>query len=404
MQQPDLSEVKRVLEQTAHQPAESVARNLASLGPDAIAPLFALLASGRAVESEPALLLALERLPFPAVRELLVGLSHQSPDEHTRRAALRVLAELGGAEELRLAIAFSTPDGEESVARPQRLAFAAAIESILRREPLGIRVLADEFPVLHPSLVSPTLRAIGRCDTLAALSVLIGLLESVPGTDVLILNEVARLGRQAPKPVEERLGEGVLAFLSSVDRATLTEAARAAGTLESHAAVSALIALLEHEALGVRDAAHRSLLQITGTRLDRDPETWRLWHEREQRWWNVEARARLAAAHSSLPSEASSAILELSHHTLFRHEIADALGASLNRSETDLVRMSCAALGQLGSWRALPALIEMLGGSSEPETAQAAHRALVRITGRDLGADPEAWRSSLQSGNARVDD
>ena len=61
----------------------------------------------------------------------------------------------------------------------------------------------------------------------------------------------------------------------------------------------------------------------------------------------------------------------------------------------------CSALGNLGSMRAIPILLELLEFGT-PGTSAAAQAALVRLTGRrDVAADSRLWIEELGLDDAR---
>lgn len=63
-------------------------------------------------------------------------------------------------------------------------------------------------------------------------------------------------------------------------------------------------------------------------------------------------------------------------------------------SSEDVRRMAAVALGQIGERGSIRALYLALADPSDSVRFHA-RRALVRITGRDLGDDPDAWRAVL---------
>ena len=102
----------------------------------------------------------------------------------------------------------------------------------------------------------------------------------------------------------------------------------------------------------------------------------------------------MAELGSGAQFQVAAAIMDLSQHPLYRHEIAPEIARCLMRTEPDIVLLACAALGQLGSRTVLRDLVDQLD-HGDPERVKAAQRALERITGLRLGADARAWSELL---------
>jgi HEAT repeat protein len=77
-------------------------------------------------------------------------------------------------------------------------------------------------------------------------------------------------------------------------------------------------------------------------------------------------------------------------HTLFRHEIAEALAVTLRNSNPLVVTGAAAALAELGSVRAVRPLCEALSNPDQG-ARRAAHAALSRLTGHTWPLESEEW-------------
>jgi HEAT repeat protein len=123
------------------------------------------------------------------------------------------------------------------------------------------------------------------------------------------------------------------------------------------------------------------------------PEPWRQWYRTEQGWRSSEA-ARALADLGGDETAAEPAVRSLAQHPLYRHELAPALAPALRHTSAAVRRLACDALARLGSWTAVDALVRALD-DADPSVAEAAHAALVRLTGWDQPHRSEAWRLAL---------
>lgn len=108
-------------------------------------------------------------------------------------------------------------------------------------------------------------------------------------------------------------------------------------------------------------------------------------------WWTQEGPRELRRATSGPAAHASRAIMILSRQPFYRHQIAESLVQALDRREPELVVMTCAALGRLGSQVAVEGLVEAPDHDRE-DVRGAVRAALVQITGEDRGPTLRDWR------------
>jgi HEAT repeat protein len=64
-------------------------------------------------------------------------------------------------------------------------------------------------------------------------------------------------------------------------------------------------------------------------------------------------------------------------------------------------RTTAETLVNLDSRAAVPGLVELLESTSDHDAFAAAHKALVKLTGTDLPAEPDAWRGWLRRTGSR---
>jgi len=265
-----------------------------------------------------------------------------------------------------------------------------ALLRVVANDEKAVSALGARFAEQPPALYAPVIRAIGSAGSPAAMRQLTELLEKRPEADAVLLCEIARLGGLLPHPIESRARTHVRGYLSRDDAQILAAAVYAVGRLEDHEAAEQLVDLLDSDLEHVRTSAHGVLRELSGKHFPLDQARWDTWYRNESEWWRRDAPFHKAELGSGAQFQVAAALRELSVHRLYRHELAPEVARCLERSETDLVRLACAALGQLGSRTVLPELVQLLE-RGDSETAPAAERALERITGERLrGA--EAWR------------
>jgi HEAT repeat protein len=399
--------VARLLGQAAREGrgGEQLVAALVALGDAALPDAFAALTTGRVLEDEldgtwialgraqtQATLTALTRFSPAAVRAFLGGLALPKTGARERTAALQILAEVAKPRDLDLCLTLATDAAEE---RGVRLQLAQTLLSLVAREPEVLPALAARFAAQPPALYAGILRAVGSGGSPQALRLLSEQLGRAPAADALLLCEIARLGGLLPQPIEARVCTRVREFLRRHEADLLGAAVYAVGRLGDWEAAEPLVALLESDLEHVRTSAHRVLRELSGEYLPLEHERWTGWLRRESEWWRRDAPFHEAELGSGAQFQVAAALRELARHRLYRHEIAPEVARCLTHPEPDIGLLACAALGQLGSRTVLPELVDLLerGG---PDRAAAAQRALERITGQRLGADPKAWLRLLQ--------
>ena len=385
---------------------DATVRSLVDLGTEALPVLFDVAAHGRlpspraSGDGEGELLdrgrqrlarRALGGFSWPAVQGLLRTVADRPADGAERQLGMDLVGERGSSRDLVLLAELAAPPrGERIAARHSQVFFRRNLRRLLERDPRGLRWMREVFEAAHPSFFAPmieTVRETGERDGLLLLAELLGQEASL---DPLLLVEMGKLASVVAPPYQDAVRLHVRPHLRSRDTRTLLAAIHAIGVLEDMPSTATLVGLLDGGRANVAQAARRALEGLAGTDLGRDPETWADWHRSQMRWWEQDSRAELDTIAQGSPAEAAELLVELSRRRLFRHQIAPALAEGLRREERDLVLLTCAALGHLGSREAVPALTELLS-SDDPDLLRAVFKALTKIVGRHLGPDPEPW-------------
>jgi hypothetical protein len=407
-QQPTGARVAELLAQAAREGSggEELVLALVALGEAALPHEFSALAQGRVLEDElgevlielgrpqiQATLEAITRLPHAHVCGFLADQARPETGVRERVAALLVLAQTARSRDLDLCLALAGEGGAAD--RGLRSQLERTLLALVARDPLAISALATRFAAQPEACYAAIIRAIGSADSPQALRLCSEQLGQAPPADALLLCEIARLGAVVPHPIEARVRTRVREYLRQSDPQLLAAAVYAVGRLDDGDAAEPLVELLQNDYEHVRASAHRVLRGLAGEPLPPEHERWALWYRRESEWWRRDAPFHKAELGSGAQFQVAAALRVLATHRLYRHAIAPEVARCLARPERDIVMLACAALGQLGSRTALPELVDLLA-RGEPASADAARRALERITGERLGDEADAWRRLLQ--------
>jgi hypothetical protein len=339
----------------------------------------------------------LERIPTTALESIQP--KDVTPEERlaTQAIGIAVLGEIGATpDDVRLAIDLSkAKNPDEGINSQVSPVFEGAIERMLRRRPslysdVGL-VIAKTTPTIQASLIA----AIGATCCRDASQCLARLLGRWPAIDRLLIQQIGRRSGKAPIVLSPTDVAALRHFLESRETTLRREAALAVGRFEDPEAVGALIDLLGDPDRGVQENAHWALRQITGLRFHLDPKRWRGWHDQERAWWTTAAPGLIEMLDSENPVPTAGAIRELSLRRLFRNEVTDKLVPLLAARNRKVSKIAFAAVENLESERAIPALIDLLGDSDGSVQADALH-ALCRITGESHPAARADWEAFLR--------
>ena len=188
----------------------------------------------------------------------------------------------------------------------------------------------------------------------------------------IVVEQIRRVADRNAPPFPALVLASTRFYLASDDEETLGSAIRAVGALEDAAATDALVGFLDATQPSLRSDSHRALVQISGQRFGRQRAMWDTWLTRELAWKSDVAPGVLQQLYSNDAVEVISAINAIVSHPLFRHELSEELMILVDHEDARVCRISCIALGQIGSSVALPALEGALRDTEVAEQAQAA--------------------------------
>ncbi len=340
------------------------------------------------------LVAAVGLLPWSDVKLFFEELRASELDESQRLAALAILRGLGTDQDLWEVLRWSTPaDPKQRAPQSVRSAFAGALASIIERSPQGLSKMSDLYGSAQLSLVPSIISTLGSTDSAASLSELAEVLGKVPGADALVLAEISHLGSTVQHPIDKHDRDRVRVYLDSSDRSLQIEGILACGRLEDTDGVPNLIELLSHPNPSIKKRALKSLKEITSQLYGYDPVDWLDWTAKIERWHRERSPDLLNDVAAGSAAVASRAVLECSKQRFFRHELAPKLTKCLTRPQEDLVILTCAALGHLGSVQTVPDIRRCLDHPST-DVRRAALLALKRITGEDHGEESRAWAAA----------
>jgi len=387
---------------------DGLGTQLNALGPDALSALFEVL-ERRAFDVDGVryfltpdqrerVLRAAGRMPRRALQARFEALVDPAASAQAKSIALELVAEGGGATDLRLMLELARSDAGAHERRPLGRQLELELARVLERDTRGYSRLAEliqDAQVMHDGAsAEPVVRAMGSGRSQAAVRPLADMLGVRPELDVAILGQLARVsagGRQVAD--EDTLGH-VRPYLEHDDPHLQVAAALALGRLEDFKSVPKLIEYLEHEHKGLREQALWSLRRISGLGLSKAPARWLSWHRREVEWWEKQSVELFEQLRSPDPAVAVHAVNLVARRRLFRHELASELTRALSHRDPGVLRQCCNALRQLDSPSAVQALIDCLS-IPEASVRDAAWETLKEITGRDLPPAPQEWRDAF---------
>jgi len=385
--------------------AERLGKQLVGLGAAALPELFDALTTSRLPANrefsendhrltnrqEQAVFEGLVAFGRTPLRQFIEDKLEEELDRDERLVALRILARVGRANELVLAAKIAEPPAGQSEADTSlRTVFEDVVRSVLSRDRRGYSVIKQQILQCHSAIASSIVRAVSDVGTPAGMLTLADLLGYEARLDKLLLVHIGLMAQKVPHPIDSRVLDTIRPFLESEDFEVSREAVLAVGRLEDFDSIEPLIGLLESEDSHIAEAAHWSLMEVTGLNFEPSPERWRFWLQTERHWLENDAPALYERLHSRDAGEVFSALNELSRRRFHRDEIAKEIEQLLWHESPATRRLACLALGQLGAPTAMPALVDTLG-DPEPTVSRNAWLALRAITGRDLPSDASGW-------------
>lgn len=324
--------------------------------------------------------------------------SLKTADEPLASAAfIEVLGLVGTADDLDLVRKRARPllasDGE----LPPRLEEAVedAVADLAASDPETHVRLVRAWRSWPRELLPALLRGVGRARDPRGLPTVTEVVSWHEDLAVLGLSQVRLLGPSADDEVNQETAEVVRELVRAEDLQVARAALLALGELEDVASIPAMIELLGEDSGGLAENALWALRRISGLKLNENRDLWRAWYRQEERWFEEDAPRAIERLRSPLDHQVAAAVREIGNHRLHRHELARELAPVLEHPQATLRALACRALARLGSLTALADLAHALRDAEE-EVFQAASRALVVLTGRDLGTDPDDWLALLE--------
>jgi len=419
--EPTVDDVRRLDRGPAASAADAVSQGaggladlLASTGGDVVARLFRALVEGSIAPTD-ASGAALSPTDRRAVVEALGGVGRAAVEAHlaevavghapadVKLAALEVLGALGDERSVDLVLDVATPapppgstaSSPANAPVDPRVArgLHRSLAELLQREPRSWTTLERRAFLVDRPLLREIALAAGVAARPRGIDFVAGLLGWYRELDLELFAQLRRIAIQVPAGSGSDASRSrIRAYLLDVEPLLRAEAADLLGHLEDADALPDLIALLADREVDVRDRALLALSRVTAMTLPPDADRWHAWYEEELAWRNTELPRCLARLGSTDTGEVVEAIGTLSRRRLFRAELADGLARALSHSNGEVRRLTCIALGQIGSTAPVDALTLAL--DDDDETVRAAARdALERITGRaPVSADQDEER------------
>ncbi len=224
---------------------------------------------------------------------------------------------------------------------------------------------------------------------------LVALLDKTEGYEGALLNRIEGVARRRTVRLTVDQCSPVRARLRSGNAFVRREAAFAAGSLGDHQAIHTLIELLEDPERNVRNAAHDSLCRLTSMTISADPFRWRLWFDRQEKWWQERGQNTVAAIPSAGLGDLVDLISEASTKRLYRDQVAMALLELLEHRDERYIELGLSGLGTIRA----PLSVEKIRAftaSNNPRLATRASDALraLKSAGIDTAAGLRAPQKS----------
>ncbi len=410
-----LALVRELLTERDKGPDElALARDLQGLGP-AFIPLFLDLLAERGWEElfdEGARVAewrcSADRLPevliralgaFPpalVIPELRLRLERSDTLEQ-RRIALCVIGSLGRAEGCALLLESAASWSEIELRSPKiQRELAAALEQALRRDPRTWHVVHQSLDALPEPTLPLLVDGLARARDPKAQPLFERLLGRQAELDRRLLEEMVRLETRFPWKLRGTTIDLLTSRCRSSDWRERRWAVTLLGELREADQVSALIDHLDDIEPQVGTTARAALASSTGVDLGADPERWSGWWESERVWWDSQAPEVLADLRGSDADRCGAALRALAQHPVFRHDLAEAIAASLAEQPPMTAVASCQILGQLGSLSCAPGLVAVLR-EEDAQLRSAAWHTLRALTAEELPLDVDLWTGYLDS-------
>jgi len=397
--------------------AQDLVRSLASLGPAATEELLAIhvgatpppqppedsapppldpFAPNERPLVEDVVLAALKALPPGEVVSAIRIRAMGEVPLPVRANGLRALGEVGGGRALAALFDSLAELSDFHRSSPGlREPAVAALASILAGDDHCWIDLERRLPKLDRGLEPILVRGIARAGSPRGFPVLVGLLGRPGADESLLFEAIEDLSERAAPWIQERECAEIRCALDAEDPEIQRRAAIVLGRAQDFESAPALIALLASEDGRLQRGALWALETMSGLSLAPEVPRWRAWYEEQSAWFEEAVPELRAKIGSGDPAEAVAAIAEICQRPLFRHRLSEELGRALASARIEIALAACAALSQLRSPLAVPALVEALRRPEESVRA-AASTALHAITGLELPADFNVWTQVVE--------
>ncbi len=343
------------------------------------------------------LLDTIERLPEDAVSAAVRAEIAAAEGDDPLRACIAILGRTGSHEAIDPMLECSarlTSPTREGIRSEETIVDAFA--RVLRRDERAIERLYRAFRELSARERALVVASLGSSTTSAGLHVLVEILgqDAELALDALVeIEQVTRRGLW----LDENACAVLRSCLDQRQEEELRYAILSLGHLGDAESVWRLIQLLDDPLERIRTSSLKSLQAISGVELPADPTRWVARYESELRWHEIDLRRLRRELSSRDHSDVIRAIVELSQNRTFRNEIVYDLCPLLFHRDRRIVQATCSALGQIGTLRAAPCLVQLLGEAEDNRFAELGGEALQALTGLDLPPTNEAWTAALAS-------
>ena len=229
---------------------------------------------------------------------------------------------------------------------------------------------------------------------------LIALLDRIEGFEGALLNRIEGVARRRAVSLTVDQCSAVRRRLRSGNAFVRREAAFATGSLGDHGAITDLIELLEDPTNNVRNAAHDSLCRLTSMTISADPFRWRLWFDRQEKWWRERGQNTVASIPGAQLGDLIDLISEASTKRLYRDEVAAALMELLDHRDDRYIELGLSGLGTIRAPMSVEA-IRTFTASTNPRLAARASDALRALKGAGIDTAASLRGPASRGGGAR---
>jgi hypothetical protein len=387
-------------------PEEQVVAELVSIGPRAIAKLFAIHAGldfepwegeGLSFDRGPerGAFLAGRALCALPRREVVAFLrQHARPTDppEVRLSAIGLYAALGSLEELVPTLALVGSFSEEDLASPTlRTRLPQDLTRLFERVPRAALDTASACSALPAAVRRPVSEALLAFDHPCAIEALPAMLGTSVEDDVRVLERLAELGERYPWRLSAIEPDFVAGLLRAGDWRIRRAACVLAGRWQEAELFEALVRLHEQDPQpAVQRAALFALHTLSASKLELDGTGWERWLTAQKSAWDRESAGLLEELASSDPARVSQALRRASQFPLHRRETAPLFAAVLFH-HTSLAETVSAVLVEAQARQAVPTLVDVMGRAVDPRARMVAWMTLKRLTQREARIDDPSW-------------